>query len=239
MSHVRNCYLLVWLISISRILISQDHEQIYVTLAEYQVTYIRYLKKQVDFENAPFLLMTTYGPFMTTESGNMGWLGAILRVLLPYAATHRPRRDLSPSHVPRTPSPVGIQATAVNPLLAGAGKGGKQREEGQDLKSKREPSPLKRTDGDSTSSDGGGPVSKIDLPNPTSDGKKKGGDPTLRPRMSLGSLRDIQYNKAASEPAEQSTSRAPSEQERGRQPPQIGSQKGMQKDTSKGKKKKK
>jgi hypothetical protein len=226
--------LLIWLIIISRILISQDREEIYVTLAEYKENYINYLKNRVDVENKGFLVMTTYGSFVTENSNHMAWLGGILRVLLPYAATYQPPRELSPPRVPRTPSPVVSLPPAVTPPGANPGKAGKQREQGYGSKSKREPSPLDgkipKSVGNSTSSDGGvslpESVGKIGLPIRTSASKERGGDPSLRPRMSLGSLKDIQYPKAASEPAEQSTAQHHRQQERGR-------------DTKKGKQKKK
>jgi len=203
----------MWLISISRILISQDHDEIYVTLAEYKVSYISYLKNRVDVDNKGFLVMTTYGPFVTINSKHMAWLGGILRVLLPYAATYEPRHELSPSRVPRTPSPVAKPPPAVDPLLAGREKAGEQHGKGQGQKAKKEPSPLNRKSEDgSTSSDGGVPIGKIGLPDRTSDGRGSS-DPTLRPRMSLGSLKDIRYGEPVSAPAEQSTA------QRGRQQP--------------------
>jgi hypothetical protein len=197
------------------------------------VNYISYLKNGADVENEGFLLMTTYGPFVTIDSQHMSWLGVILRDLLPYAATYQPPRELSPPRVPRTPSPVEPPPLATNPRLAGPEEGGKQRGEVHGLQSKRENSPLNpKSKGDSTSSDERVPVGRIRLPDRTSDGKGGNGDPSLRSRTSLGSLKDIQYGEAASTPAEQSTAQHQHEQERGRQ-------QSAQTDSKKGKKKKK
>jgi hypothetical protein len=73
----------------SRVLLAQDREEIYVTIAEYTLYYLDYLQNlnpEADFHNPYFLKMRTYGPFLTTSSKHMAWLGATLRILLPYAA---------------------------------------------------------------------------------------------------------------------------------------------------------
>jgi hypothetical protein len=74
-----------------------------VTIAEYSSQYVRYLKDREKFEDGGFLTMKMYGPFLTTDRVHMSWLGAVLRTMLPYAATHRPGREYSPSKL-RTPS---------------------------------------------------------------------------------------------------------------------------------------
>ena len=79
-----------------------------MTIANYTAKYVDYLQNKVKFEDADFLRMNMYGPFHTTDSGHVAWLGAILRKLLPYAATYRPSRQLSPSQLPRTPSPPTV-----------------------------------------------------------------------------------------------------------------------------------
>ena len=55
----------------SLVFISQDREEIYVTIAEYMTKYMGYRKKQIVFEDAEFLRMNTCGPFRTRDSQNM------------------------------------------------------------------------------------------------------------------------------------------------------------------------
>lgn len=88
---------------LSRVLLSQDRHEIYVTLAEYTKNYVLYLQDEVHFKEAGFLRMQVYGPFKTNNRGHMSWLGAILRTMLPYAAEYRPSQPLSASKL-RTPS---------------------------------------------------------------------------------------------------------------------------------------
>jgi hypothetical protein len=221
----------MWLIRISRVLISQDHDEMYVTIAEYKANYIGYLKNQVEFENAGFLLMTTYGPFMTTNSGHMAWLGAILRVLLPYAATYRPRRQLSPSQVPRTPSP------AERPPSAKRGSSAEQAErargrrgESHGQQPKQERSPLDRgSEGRSSTSSGSTrDVGKIELPDRTVEGKERIRAHTSGPRRPLSPFQDIPSGGPASGTTKQSITQYQSEQ--GESPrPQTDSKKGKTK----------
>lgn len=75
-----------------------------MTIAEYTMDYVLYLRDEKSIEQAGFLRMNMFGPFVTRESAAMSSLGAILRIMLPYAADYRPRLQLSPSKL-RTPSP--------------------------------------------------------------------------------------------------------------------------------------
>jgi hypothetical protein len=99
------------------------------------MNYIHYLQNKVNFEEADFLRMNMYGPFLTDDRGHMSWLGAILRKLLLYAATYRPGRQVSPSKF-RTPSP------APNlPMDDGVGRQAPRQTEGEQ-RPKHQSSPL-------------------------------------------------------------------------------------------------
>lgn len=62
-----------------RLLISQDHNEIYLNVAEFDWKYVEYIqgKRRPDASNC-FLKMREYGPFRLNESGHMKWLGKIL-----------------------------------------------------------------------------------------------------------------------------------------------------------------
>ncbi|OOF90468.1 hypothetical protein ASPCADRAFT_179013 [Aspergillus carbonarius ITEM 5010] len=62
-----------------RILISQDRHEIYVTFAEYDATYIRYLNNTLGKdERSGFLTLHVFGPWDTTRARDMKELGNIL-----------------------------------------------------------------------------------------------------------------------------------------------------------------
>ena len=94
------------LTAISRVLLSQDRHEIYVTIAEYARNYALYLQETVKYEEAGFLTMTSYGPFCTNVYSHMVWLGPVLRKLLPFAANFKvPSERLFRASELRTPSP--------------------------------------------------------------------------------------------------------------------------------------
>lgn len=89
----------------SRVLISQDHTEIYVTIAEHDRSYSGYLYEEVSFEDAGFLKMHRFGPFYIHSKSNMERLGGLLKVLLPYAVSFEPPSP-SPSP-PQRPADKG------------------------------------------------------------------------------------------------------------------------------------
>lgn len=90
-----------------RILISQDRLHMYLTIAEYEDSYLHYLQGETSLEGAGFLTMHRLGPFQTGSSSNMNLLAGALKVLIPYAATFPPAkksRSPSPTEGPRSAS---------------------------------------------------------------------------------------------------------------------------------------
>ncbi|RAK98449.1 uncharacterized protein BO80DRAFT_361507 [Aspergillus ibericus CBS 121593] len=67
-----------------RLIISQDRQEIYISLAEYNADYITYLLTG-EVRNNPFLVMRQFGPWNTNSSGAMAELGPILLALTLYA----------------------------------------------------------------------------------------------------------------------------------------------------------
>ncbi|PWY87803.1 hypothetical protein BO94DRAFT_574909 [Aspergillus sclerotioniger CBS 115572] len=62
-----------------RILISQDRHEIYLTFAEYDANYIRYLNNTLGKDEKPgFLTLHVFGPWDTTRAGDVKQLGSIL-----------------------------------------------------------------------------------------------------------------------------------------------------------------
>lgn len=77
------------LILSSRVLISQDRHQIFLTIAEYPQKYIDYLhaKNGVRINDTDFALhMKVFGEFDTRDSAQMHLLGVLVRVILTHAA---------------------------------------------------------------------------------------------------------------------------------------------------------
>jgi hypothetical protein len=73
----------------SRVLISQDRHQIFLTIAEYPLKYIDYLrnKKGVNIDDKDFaLLMKMFGYFDTRVAAHMELLGVLVKVILSHAA---------------------------------------------------------------------------------------------------------------------------------------------------------
>jgi hypothetical protein len=102
----------------SRVLISQNHSEIYVTIAEYDKSYPGYLYKKIAFEQAGFLKMHRFGPFEIQSKSNMEKLGGLLRVLLEYATTFEP-----PSPTPSPPSkPADIGQGPARPATPDRGQ---------------------------------------------------------------------------------------------------------------------
>jgi hypothetical protein len=79
----------------------------FLTVAEYEDNYIRYLQKKVSVDEAGFLKMYQLGPFQTNEGNNMDLLAALLKIVIPYAIAYPPTRK-SPSP---PPSPRQSRAT--------------------------------------------------------------------------------------------------------------------------------
>lgn len=69
-------------------LLSQDRQEIYVTIADYTESYVDYLYGKGEFEDAECLRMQMFGPFFTDDPSHMAYLGAVLRKLLPFAADY-------------------------------------------------------------------------------------------------------------------------------------------------------
>lgn len=64
-----------------RLLISQDSFEIYITVAQYDSEYKSYLSGDVKLNKSakgPFMTMTQYGPWKTTEQEHMRWLGPLI-----------------------------------------------------------------------------------------------------------------------------------------------------------------
>ncbi|OGM39915.1 hypothetical protein ABOM_011311 [Aspergillus bombycis] len=77
----------------SRILVSQDRHEIYLTFAEYGENYVRYLNNTQGNDEAPgFLTMHGFGPWDTGRVGDMEDLGRILLAI----ALRAERGDLAP-----------------------------------------------------------------------------------------------------------------------------------------------
>ncbi|KAE8155174.1 hypothetical protein BDV25DRAFT_126095 [Aspergillus avenaceus] len=60
-----------------RIIISQDRQEIYISVAEYSADYIHYLQTG-DIRNNTFMVMHEFGPWNTNSAGSMAELGPIL-----------------------------------------------------------------------------------------------------------------------------------------------------------------
>jgi len=82
----------------------------YVTIAEYDDSYLHYLQNKKPLEEAGFLTMNRFGPIMTNASSNMATLAAILKRLLPYAAAH------PPTHKSPAPSPARGRSAEQPPV---------------------------------------------------------------------------------------------------------------------------
>lgn len=87
------------LIDFRRLLISQDHEELYITIAEYEDSYLHYLQGRNSLEDSGFLTMNRFGPFRINRSLHMNFFGGIMKVLIPYAAKYAPQQK-SPSPEP-------------------------------------------------------------------------------------------------------------------------------------------
>ena len=71
-----------------------------MTLAEYAIGYIEYLKNpQVDIANAPFLVMHTFGPFPILDAEMIENLAATLHIMIPYATKETMRSIESPGQL--------------------------------------------------------------------------------------------------------------------------------------------
>lgn len=72
----------------SRVLISQDGYQIFLTIAEYTQQYIDYLHNpdKVNINDDFTLTMRMFGDYDTTKPGDMELLGVLVKVILTHAA---------------------------------------------------------------------------------------------------------------------------------------------------------
>lgn len=66
-------------------LISQNHSEIYLIIAEYESSYVRYLQGQTSIAEADFLTMHRLGPFDTEKGNDMDLFGGVLQELLHHA----------------------------------------------------------------------------------------------------------------------------------------------------------
>jgi hypothetical protein len=57
----------------------------YLTIAEYEDSYLRYLQASIPIEDAGFLTMNRFGPFKTVSCRDMEVLAVVLKALIPYA----------------------------------------------------------------------------------------------------------------------------------------------------------
>ena len=64
----------------SHLIVSQDRQEIYISLAEYENDYITYLQTG-GIHNNPFLVMHQFGPWDTNNPKAMAELGPILLAL--------------------------------------------------------------------------------------------------------------------------------------------------------------
>jgi hypothetical protein len=72
-------YLNLLLTSLSRLHVSQDRHQIFITFAEYDGSYIQYLNNTLRPNSPrPFLKMYEFGPWNTMNRGDMENVGSIL-----------------------------------------------------------------------------------------------------------------------------------------------------------------
>ncbi|PLN78854.1 hypothetical protein BDW42DRAFT_174009, partial [Aspergillus taichungensis] len=76
--------------------VSQDRHEIFITIAEYDSSYVSYLRKNpLDDEAPSFLTMHQYGPWNTTHAGHMKKLGPILLALTLYAEAEVQKTEAS------------------------------------------------------------------------------------------------------------------------------------------------
>ncbi|KAB8257905.1 hypothetical protein BDV32DRAFT_151882 [Aspergillus pseudonomiae] len=74
----------------SRVLVSQDRHEIYLTFAEYGANYVKYLNNTLGQEESPdFLTLHEFGPWDTCKAGDMKDLGRILLAIALRAETER------------------------------------------------------------------------------------------------------------------------------------------------------
>ncbi|PLB51480.1 hypothetical protein P170DRAFT_506493 [Aspergillus steynii IBT 23096] len=60
-----------------RLIISQDRQEIYISVAEHNADYINYLQTG-DIRNSPFVVIRQFGPWSTNSATAMAELGPIL-----------------------------------------------------------------------------------------------------------------------------------------------------------------
>ncbi|KAH8427081.1 uncharacterized protein LDX57_004799 [Aspergillus melleus] len=79
---------------LSRVHVSQNRHEIFITIAEYDSGYVSYLKtKPADDEPPSFMTMHQYGPWNTESAGDMRKLGPILLALTLYAEAEVKKAD--------------------------------------------------------------------------------------------------------------------------------------------------
>jgi hypothetical protein len=111
----------------SRVLISQDCDEIHVTIAEYTHVYWQYLVCQLDdVTEAPFLKMHRFGPFSTKDPKHMKILPSILKIMLPYVAKATAKSISEAESRPK----AGRLAHQMKDLQLGASQGGSTKTAG-------------------------------------------------------------------------------------------------------------
>jgi hypothetical protein len=75
----------------------------YLTIAEYNDGYLRYLQNKIPLEEADYLTMHRFGPFNIDQVSHLDLLGGVLRILIPYASSHPPTAK---SRSPSPPRPI-------------------------------------------------------------------------------------------------------------------------------------
>lgn len=88
------------LIDCSRILISQNHTEMYIIIAEYEDSYRQYLRNKTPLNSSGFLYMNRFGPFTTTSCSDVDMLSCVLRTLFVHATGYLTGETRFPFHVP-------------------------------------------------------------------------------------------------------------------------------------------
>jgi hypothetical protein len=94
----------------------------FLTIAEYEDNYLRYLQKKVSVDEAGFLTMHQLGPFYTDEGNNMDLLAALLKTVIPYAIAFPPTTK-SPSPPPEPGQSKPTKKSRGRQLPAAQGPG--------------------------------------------------------------------------------------------------------------------
>jgi hypothetical protein len=89
----------------------------YLTIAEYEDSYLQYLQASIPIEDAGFLTMNRFGPFKTVSCHDMEVLAVVLKALIPYATDSFPpsptaNKESTSSETATAGQTSGVQRTA-------------------------------------------------------------------------------------------------------------------------------